>query len=97
MMRKLLALLTHSERELCDTHKSKTPAEKLKPCSVKVLQKSSTCPLGENTNQKQKKNCEEGMEIRAFGENGDCDRSSRFIGWLGASAEEIRLQEEKQL
>lgn len=32
------------------------------------------------------------MEIRAVGENGDCDRSSRFIGRLGASAEEIKLR-----
>lgn len=80
------------------THKRKTLAEKLKLCSVKVLKKSSTCPLGENKKQqKQKKNCEEGMEIRAVGENGDCDRSSRFIGRLGASAEEIKLREEKQL
>lgn len=34
------------------------------------------------------------MEIRVAEENGDCDRSSGFIG---ASADEIKLQEEKQL
>lgn len=37
------------------------------------------------------------MEIRAAEENGDCDRSSLFIGRLRASADEIKLQEEKQL
>lgn len=37
------------------------------------------------------------MEIRVAEENGDCDRSSVFISRIGASADQIKLQEEKQL
>lgn len=61
------------------------PKKNLKLCLVKVHQKN------------RKENCEEGMEIRVAEENGDCDRNSPFIGRLGASADEIKPQEEKQL
>lgn len=37
------------------------------------------------------------MEIRVAEENGDCGRSSVFIGRLGASADEIKPRQEKQL
>lgn len=52
---------------------------------------------GDYKAETKKENCEEGMEIRVAEENRDCDRSSLFIGRLGASADEIKLQEEKQL